>query len=63
MTYFFLPSRPESTTCLSDRERKIAVERMNRDSSGDNGAVVNKGIRHFKFTCIFIGFDTDSFAL
>jgi len=43
MTYFFLPSRPESTSCLSDRERQIAVERMNRDSSGDKGTVINKG--------------------
>lgn len=43
MTFLFLPSRPESTTCLSDRERQIAIERMNRDSSGDNGAVVNRG--------------------
>ncbi|CAA7267224.1 unnamed protein product [Cyclocybe aegerita] len=41
-TYFFLPNRPESTTYLNDRERQIAVERMNRDSSGDVGAVVNK---------------------
>ena len=44
MTYLFLPSRPESTTFLSDRERQIAIERMNRDSSGDKGAVINKGI-------------------
>ncbi len=43
MTYLFLPSRPESTTFLTERERQIAVDRMNRDSSGDTGAVVNKG--------------------
>ncbi|KAF8962545.1 MFS general substrate transporter [Flammula alnicola] len=42
VTYFFLPNRPESTAYLNERERKIAVERMNRDSSGDTGAVVNK---------------------
>jgi hypothetical protein len=42
-TYFYLPNRPESTVYLTERERKIAVSRMNRDSSGDNGAVVNKG--------------------
>ncbi|KAF9477800.1 MFS general substrate transporter [Pholiota conissans] len=42
VTYFYLPNRPESTVYLTERERKIAVERMNRDSSGDMGAVVNK---------------------
>lgn len=59
MTYFFLPSRPESTSCLSDRERQISVERMNRDSSSDNGAVVNKGylVFHVRF------FSTDAIPL
>ncbi|KIM46707.1 hypothetical protein M413DRAFT_440295 [Hebeloma cylindrosporum] len=42
LTYFFLPNRPESTTFFTERERVIAMERMNRDSSGDVGAVVNK---------------------
>lgn len=42
---FFLPNRPESTTFLNERERQIALERMNRDSSGDSGATVNKGMR------------------
>ncbi|KXN84387.1 hypothetical protein AN958_12646 [Leucoagaricus sp. SymC.cos] len=42
LTMFFLPNRPESTTFLNERERKLALERMNRDSSGDTGATVNK---------------------
>ncbi|KAF8893164.1 major facilitator superfamily domain-containing protein [Gymnopilus junonius] len=41
LTYFILPNRPESTTYLTERERQIAVERMNRDMTGDMGAVVN----------------------
>ena len=43
VTYFYLPNRPESTTYLTERERKIAVARMNRGTSGDIGAVVNRG--------------------
>ncbi|KAF4618967.1 hypothetical protein D9613_010077 [Agrocybe pediades] len=34
-TYFLLPNRPESTTYLTERERQIAIERMNRDQTGD----------------------------
>ncbi|KAF8635367.1 hypothetical protein AX15_000372 [Amanita polypyramis BW_CC] len=41
-TFFFLPNRPESTTYLTDRERELAVARMNRATSGDTGAVVQK---------------------
>lgn len=43
VTMFLLPNRPESTTFFNERERRIALERMNRDSSGDTGATVNKG--------------------
>ena len=39
----FLPDRPESTTFLNERERKLALERMNRSTSGDQGAVIQKG--------------------
>jgi MFS family permease len=39
---FVLPNRPESTTYLTERERQIAIERMNRDMTGDMGVVVNK---------------------
>lgn len=46
MTLFLLPNRPESTTFFNERERKIALERMNRSTSGDTGAVVNKGNLH-----------------
>lgn len=42
VTYFYLPNRPESTTYLTEPERKIAVARMNRGASGDVGAVVNR---------------------
>ncbi|KAJ3512418.1 hypothetical protein NMY22_g15336 [Coprinellus aureogranulatus] len=36
-----LPDRPESTTVLSERERKIALERMNRATRADVGLTVN----------------------
>lgn len=43
LTFFALPDRPESTRYLNAREREIAMERMNRGTSADVGAVVNKG--------------------
>lgn len=43
MTYFVLPNRPESTSYLTERERQIAMERMNRDQTGDVGPVVRRG--------------------
>lgn len=50
MTLFLLPNRPESTTYLTERERAIALDRMNRSTSGDTGAVVNRGMyRHIIF--------------
>lgn len=42
-TIFLLPDRPESTPFLTEKERKLAIERMNRSTSGDHGAVVQKG--------------------
>ncbi|KAG0693059.1 major facilitator superfamily domain-containing protein [Suillus ampliporus] len=42
LTFFLLPDRPESTRYLNAREREIAMERMNRGTSADVGAVVNK---------------------
>ncbi|GLB42135.1 putative major facilitator superfamily protein [Lyophyllum shimeji] len=42
LTLFFLPNRPESTTFFNERERAIALDRMNRATSGDTGAVVNR---------------------
>jgi len=39
---FLLPGRPESTTFLTHTERKLAIERMSRGTSGDTGAVVNR---------------------
>ncbi|KAJ7666034.1 MFS general substrate transporter [Mycena polygramma] len=39
---FFLPNRPESTTFFNERERAIALARMNRGTSGDVGAKVDK---------------------
>ncbi|KAH8103759.1 MFS general substrate transporter [Phellopilus nigrolimitatus] len=38
----FLPDRPEMTSFLTEGERKIAVARMNRATSGDTGLVLNK---------------------
>ncbi len=51
MTAFYLPNRPESTTFFNERERKLAVERMNRHSSGDTGATVNKGMEGNLASC------------
>lgn len=47
---FFLPNRPESTSFFNERERKLALERMNRNSSGDSGATVNKGLASVLWT-------------
>jgi len=49
MTMFLLPNRPESTSFFTERERKIALDRMNRSTSGDTGAVVNKAHIYFAF--------------
>jgi hypothetical protein len=45
VTVFLLPNRPESTTFLTERERAIAIDRMNRSTSGDTGATVQRGTR------------------
>jgi len=38
----FLPNRPESTSFFNERERVIALERMNRGATADVGAQVTK---------------------
>ena len=43
LTIFLLPDRPESTSFFNERERAIAIDRMNRSTSGDTGAMINKG--------------------
>lgn len=43
VVFCFLPNRPESTVFLNERERAIALDRMNRATSGDVGAKVNRG--------------------
>jgi len=42
ITYFFLPDRPDNTTFLNEDERKLAIARMNRGTSGDVGFTINK---------------------
>ncbi|TRM62229.1 major facilitator superfamily domain-containing protein [Schizophyllum amplum] len=42
VTFFLLPDRPESTSFLNERERAIAIERINRGTRADEGAVINK---------------------
>ncbi|KAH7907417.1 major facilitator superfamily domain-containing protein [Hygrophoropsis aurantiaca] len=42
MCIFILPDRPESTSFLTAAERKLAMERMNRGTSGDVGRIVNR---------------------
>ncbi|KAJ8503487.1 hypothetical protein ONZ45_g10820 [Pleurotus djamor] len=39
---FLLPNRPESTTFFNEDERRIAIARMNRSTSSDIGATLNK---------------------
>jgi hypothetical protein len=39
---FFLPARPEATNYLTEKERELAIDRMNRSTSGDIGPTVNK---------------------
>ncbi|KAG2363661.1 MFS general substrate transporter [Suillus spraguei] len=42
LAFFALPDRPESTRYLNTREREIEMERMNRGTSADIGAVIKK---------------------
>ncbi|KAF4564556.1 hypothetical protein EYR40_010722 [Pleurotus pulmonarius] len=42
LTLFLLPDRPESTHFFNEKERQMALERMNRSSSGDTGAMVHQ---------------------
>ncbi|KAA1474435.1 MFS general substrate transporter [Dentipellis sp. KUC8613] len=53
----FLPNRPETTTFFNEDERKLAMQRANRDTSGDVGYTVNKGhiIDAFKDWRIYLG--------
>ena len=39
---FYLPDRPGSAKFLNDDEKKLAIERMNRTTTGDSGMHVNK---------------------
>ena len=39
----FLPNRPEISPFFNERERKVAVFRMNRGLSSDGGLVVKRG--------------------
>ncbi|KAG1736129.1 major facilitator superfamily domain-containing protein [Suillus paluster] len=54
---FMLPGRPESTPFLTTAERKIAINRMNRGTSGDFGAVVRQShvIAAFQDWRIYVG--------
>ncbi|KAA1472445.1 MFS general substrate transporter [Dentipellis sp. KUC8613] len=53
----FLPNRPEMTNFFNEDERKLAVQRANRDISGDIGYTVNKAhiIDAFKDWRVYIG--------
>ncbi|KAF8137297.1 major facilitator superfamily domain-containing protein [Boletus edulis] len=49
---FILPGRPESADFLTHAERKLAIERMNRGTSGDIGAVIYiAGVVGFALNC------------
>ncbi|KAH9171393.1 MFS general substrate transporter [Lactarius sanguifluus] len=53
----FLPNRPETTNFFTEDERKIALARANRDTSGDIGYHVNKShiANAFKDWRIYLG--------
>ncbi|KAH9003364.1 MFS general substrate transporter [Lactarius hatsudake] len=53
----FLPNRPETTSFFTEEERKIALARANRDTSGDIGYHVNKShiANAFKDWRIYLG--------
>ncbi|KAI0322911.1 MFS general substrate transporter [Amylostereum chailletii] len=53
----FLPNRPENTNYLTQDERKLALERANRHTTGDIGYVVNKShiANAFKDWRIYLG--------
>ena len=42
LALYIMPDRPEETWVLTEREREIAVERMNRGGSADVGRVLQK---------------------
>ncbi|KAF7980577.1 hypothetical protein HWV62_37753 [Athelia sp. TMB] len=42
ISFFLLPDRPEGATYLTKEERHLAAERMNRGTSRDIGATINK---------------------
>ncbi len=44
VTLIFLPNRPESTSFFNEKERALALDMMNRSTSGDVGATVNGGL-------------------
>lgn len=43
LTVALLPNRPERTKLLTEREREIALHRMNKVARGDVGYTVNRG--------------------
>jgi len=53
----FLPDRPETTKFFTEEERKIALARANRDTSGDLGYHVNKShiANAFKDWRVYLG--------
>jgi hypothetical protein len=53
----FLPNRPESTSFFNEDERKIALARRSRGTSGDNGFTINKShiLDAFKDWRIYLG--------
>jgi hypothetical protein len=60
-----LPSRPEATHYLTEDERTIAIDRMNRSSSGDVGANVNKehiraAFKDWRVSLVYASHCTDS---
>ncbi|KAH9975328.1 major facilitator superfamily domain-containing protein [Lactifluus volemus] len=53
----FLPNRPETTTFLTEEERRLALARANCDTSGDIGYHINKShiVDAFKDWRIYLG--------
>ena len=45
LSMMILPNRPEETPMFDEKERELALERMNRGIKADVGRTVNKGVK------------------
>lgn len=53
LCFFVLPNRPEETSMFVERERKLALERINRGSKADVGRVLQKSELVFEYAHVY----------